>query len=244
MATTMTFTSLQVDLRNYLERGYPQDSTVFAQLPRIINLAERAIARALKIQGFVVPVLALLRAGVNVYAKPDRWRRTVSMNYGASGGTVTLLATEGGIALGTEDGVALVLEMGPLEQNTRVPLFPRSLEYCRQFWPNTTEQSPPQFYTDYDYQHWLIVPTPDFDYPWEIVYYELPALLDSVNQTNWLTQYAPNALLYRALLECTPFLKNDERIPVWKDFYTEEMSNLNTEDLQRIVDREAVRNED
>lgn len=242
MSTGMTFTSLEEDLRAYLERGYASDATVFKQLPRLINLAERAIARALKIQGFVIPVLTLLQAGVNVYVKPDRWRRTLYMNFGAPS-ALALLATEGGIPIVTESGISISLATVPAALQNRTPIYPRSLEYCRQYWPDSTKLDAPKFYADYDYQRWLIVPTPDISYPCEIVYYQLPPLLDSSNQTNWLTQYAPNALLYRTLLEMTPFLKNDERVGVWKDFYQEEMSNLNAEDIQKVVDRDAVRNE-
>jgi len=243
MATSMTFTTLQNDLRAYLERGYPQDTTVFAQLPRIINLAERAIARALKIQGFITVVNTTLKAGVCVYAKPDRWRRTVSMAYGAAI-AVSFITDELGEILTTEQDASLILETGDSPQNVGTPIFGRALEYCTTYWPDQTQQNPPEFYADYDYTHWLVIPPPDVSYPWRIVYYELPALLDSTNQTNWLTNYAPNALLYRALLECTPFLKNDERIPVWKQFYDEEMAALNSEDMQRVVDRASVRNED
>lgn len=242
MSTGMTFTSLQGDLQAYLERGYVTDATVFRQLPRLINLAERAIARAIKLQGFIIPVLSTLQAGVNVYVKPDRWRRTVYMNFGAAP-TLFLLATEEGIPLGTEDDIPISLETVITTLNNRTPIYPRSLEYCRQYWPDSTLQDPPEFYADYDYQHWLVVPTPDISYPWEVIYYQLPPLLDVGNQTNWLTQYAPNALLYRTLLEMTPFLKDDARVGVWKDFYQEEMSNLNAEDLQKVVDRDAVRNE-
>jgi hypothetical protein len=68
-------------------------------------------------------------------------------------------------------------------------------------------------------------------------------LLDDNNQTNWLTEYAPNLLLYATLLEATPFLKNDERIPVWTNMYAMAAQALNGEDLKKILDRGAVRNE-
>jgi len=58
MPTSMTFNSLLVDLRRYLERGTSVDQTVFEQLPRLINLAERDLARVLKIQGFINVVTA------------------------------------------------------------------------------------------------------------------------------------------------------------------------------------------
>jgi hypothetical protein len=212
MPTAMTFTSLQQDMRRYLERGYVVDTTVYEQLPRLINLAERAIATELKFQGFINVVVATLVQGTSVYEKPDRWRETISMNFGT--GTLS---------------------------NSRTPLFPRSYEYARAYWPDSTEESQPLFYSDYDYTHWLITPTPAASYPWEILYYQQPPLLDDENETNWLTDYAPNALLYRALLEATPFLKNDERIPVWQGMYSQQMQAINTQDLQKIVDRSATR---
>lgn len=220
MATAMTFNSLQDDLRAYLERGYTPDETVYEQLPRLINLAEREIAQRLKILGFLTPLIAELIAGQCVYAKPDRWRQTVSMNYG------------------------VVSVADPTHQNLRVPLFTRGLEYCQTYWPNQSLTAPPLFYADYDYLHWLVVPTPAINYPWAINAYMMPPLLGEEQQTNWTTDFAPNILLYRALLECTPFLKNDERIPVWQQMYEEQIAGLSGQDLKRIVDRAGVRNED
>ena len=216
MPVAMTFTSLQEDVRSYLERGgsASTDPLVYAQIPNLINLAERRISRDLKVQGFQTVVVTNLQTGVAVLPKPDRWRETISMNIGTGTGN-----------------------------NTRSMLFTRSYEYCRQYWPNDTEVEQPEFYADYNYTNWLIVPTPDDDYPIEILYYELPALLDQNNQTNWLTEYAPNLLLYATLLEATPFLKNDERIPVWTNMYQMAAQALNGEDLKKILDRSAVRNE-
>jgi hypothetical protein len=214
MAYTMTFDSLQVDLRRYLERGFTlaDDPYVYEQLPRLINMAERRIARDLKIQGFIVAVNTTLTNGVATYQKPNRWRDTISMTVkGAS--------------------------------NDMVPVFTRSYEYCRNYWPDETQTGQPEFYADYDYTHWLLVPTPNAAYDLEVLYYELPALLDATQQTNWLTEYAPNLLLYAALLEATPFLKNDERITTWQNYYQSAANALNTEDLKKIVDRDAARTE-
>ena len=216
MATTMTFTTLQQDVRRYLERGttYASDPVVFEQIPRLINLAERRIARELKIQGFINVVTGTLQTGVSVYNKPDRWRDTVSINIGTGS-----------------------------QNNTRKILFSRVYEYMLSYWPDRTATEEPIFYSDYDFSHWLIAPTPDADYPFEILYYELPPLLDDAVQTNWLTEYAPQLLLYGTLLEATPFLKNDERMPVWQSMYDRAAAMLNGEDLAKILDRSAVRKE-
>lgn len=216
MATAMTFNSLKQDVQRYLERGstLAADPIVFEQIPRLINLAERRIARELKIQGFINAVTATLSAGQSVVAKPDRWRDTVSMQIGT--GTTS---------------------------NTRKTLFTRDYEYARSYWPDADQTDEPVFYADYDYNHWLIVPTPDASYPLEILFYQLPPLLSEADQTNWLTENAPEVLLYATLLEATPFLKNDERIPTWQNLYDRSAAMLNGEDLAKILDRSAARKE-
>ena len=216
MATVMTFTTLQEDVRRYLERGatYASDPVVYEQIPRLINLAERRMSRELKIQGFINVVTGTLVVGQSVYSKPDRWRDTVSINIGTGANS-----------------------------NSRSVLYARAYEYLLSYWPDRSQTDEPLFYADYDYSHWLLAPTPDAEYPFEILYYELPPLLDDVVQTNWLTEYAPQLLLYATLLEATPFLKNDERINVWQSMYDRAAAMLNGEDLNKILDRSAVRKE-
>lgn len=216
MATTTTFTTLKEDVQRYLERGATMstDPVMVEQLPRLINLAERRIARELKVQGFINVVTGTLVPGQSVYPKPDRWRDTVSVNIGTGAGN-----------------------------NTRKQLFTRSYEYTRQYWPDESATGEPVFYADYDYTHWLFAPSPDAAYPFEILYYELPPLLDENVQTNWLTEFAPQLLLYGTLLEATPFLKNDERIQVWQAMYDRSAAMLNGEDLAKVLDRNAVRKE-
>lgn len=209
MSYTMTHSSLLDDVRRYLERGFTaeSDSIVYEQLPRLVTMAERKIARVLKVQGFIRVVSTPLQIGVAVYRKPDRWRDTVSMKVGESA------------------------------------MFGRSYEYCRTYWPDEAATGTPEFYSDYDYNHWLVVPTPVAASSLEIIYYEQPALLGDDQQTNWLTEYAPDALLYATLLEATPFLKIDARIPVWQSMYDAAVVALNGEDTKRILDRAANRSE-
>jgi hypothetical protein len=219
MPTYVNFSSLIGDLQVYLERGGSAltDPTVFNQLPRLINAAERKLAQVLKLQGTLEVLVdtAGLAQGVAVVTKPDRWRGTVSINYGSGANF-----------------------------NTRTQLLPRSYEYCRAYWPDDTvtdSTNPPCFYADYDYNHWLIVPTPDQTYPAEFNCYMQPPLLDSTNQTNFFSEYTPNALLYGALLEATPFLKNDERLATWTAMWQQEIQTLSGQDLDKILDRASER---
>lgn len=211
MAETLTFDSLQSDLRDYLERGTSVDATVFGQLPRLINLAERQLANSLKILGFINIVTDTMTIGQSVIPKPDRWRDTISINFGVGSTQV------------------------------RTPLHIRSYEYLRRYWPDEDLTDQPKFYADYGYENWLIAPSADFAYPFEVNYWQLPPLLDSSNQTNWTTDFAPNALLHGSLLQATPFLKNDERVPIWQQIYDRDVAILEQQDVRRIIDRQVTR---
>jgi hypothetical protein len=120
------------------------------------------------------------------------------------------------------------------------PVLLRKYEYLREYWPDQSQTDVPKFYCDYDYENWLVAPTPTSNYDFEVLYYERVQPLDSSNQTNWFTQYAPQALLYGCLLQAMPFLKNDERTPIWQAQYQAIMQTLKAEDIQRIGDRQAT----
>ena len=122
----------------------------------------------------------------------------------------------------------------------RHPVLLRKQEYLREYWPDPAQEDVPKFYADYDYTHWLIAPTPDADYNFEVLYYERLQPLDSSNQSNWFTQYAPQALLYGSLLQAMPFLKNDDRVQLWQTLYGQAMEILKAEDQLRIADRQAI----
>jgi hypothetical protein len=122
----------------------------------------------------------------------------------------------------------------------RQPVLLRKYEYLREYWPDSTQTEVPRFYCDYDYTHWFVAPTPAQAYSFEVLYYERVQPLDSSNQTNWFTEYAPQALLYGSLLQAMPFLKNDERIPMWQSQYNAIMQTLIAEDKLRIADRQAI----
>ena len=121
----------------------------------------------------------------------------------------------------------------------RNPVLLRKYEYLREYWPDPTATGTPKYYADYDYTHWLVAPTPAAAYNFEVLYYERVQPLDSSNQTNWFTIYAPQALLYGSLLQAMPFLKNDERMGMWQQQYDLIINTLKAEDVQRIADRQA-----
>lgn len=119
------------------------------------------------------------------------------------------------------------------------PLLLRKYEYLINYSQNNTETGPPLYYSDTSWDWWYLAPTPDQAYSFEVLYYERIEPLSSTNQTNWLTQNAPNAMLYGTLLQAMPFLKNDQR-QIFQQKYMEAIKSLRDEDISRIPDRQAV----
>jgi hypothetical protein len=207
MAAVMTYDSLVSDIKAYLERGGSTDTSVLAQIPRFIMLAQERIAREVKTLGTIQYVSSAFAAGNAVYEKPGRWRETVYFNFGT----------------GTNN-------------DTRVALRKRNYDLLRMYWPDPTQTSQPEYYADYGFSHFLVAPTPDAAYPFELAYWELPVPIDSAQQTNWLTEYAPDLLLYGTLLETAPFLKDDDRVQLWMSMYDRAAKALGGEDVQRGTD--------
>jgi hypothetical protein len=127
------------------------------------------------------------------------------------------------------------------DNNVRAVLLPRSYEWSRMYWPNDELIGLPKYYADYDFNHWLVVPTPNEALPIEIAYYQVDNLIDDTTSENWLTQNAPDLLLYACLLEASPFLKNPDKTQEWNAMYTAAKQGFMGEDDLRIADRTTTR---
>jgi hypothetical protein len=131
------------------------------------------------------------------------------------------------------------VSMNVLVNGKKQPVYLRKYEYLKNYWPDDTLTDVPLYYADTDWEHWYLAPTPALAYTFEVLYYERIAPLSSVNQTNWLTQNAPNAMLFGTLLQAMPFLKNDQR-QIFQQKYTEALQALKKEDVDRVGDRQAI----
>ena len=116
------------------------------------------------------------------------------------------------------------------------PVLLRSQDYVAQYL-SESDTGIPKYYADYDYSNWNFAPRPDQDYPVEIIYYAEIQPLDEQNQQNLWTAIAPQAMLYGALLQAQGYLKALDKLPVWKQYYTDAITALKKEDDSRRIDR-------
>lgn len=88
-----------------------------------------------------------------------------------------------------------------------------------------TASGKPKWYTVVGTQ-FEFLPTPDSTYTATLLYYaKLTALSDSAT-TNWLLTSHPDIYLAGTLLSAEPYLKNDERVPLWRQMLGEAMAEL------------------
>lgn len=116
----------------------------------------------------------------------------------------------------------------------------RSYSFVKQYWPDSALTGVPEYYSDFGYEHYQIVPTPDQAYDLTLSYFERPTPLSSSDQTNWSTQYFPQGLLFATLMEAQPFLKRPERTQEFQALYDRAVASLQHEIQRRITGDQAL----
>jgi hypothetical protein len=103
-------------------------------------------------------------------------------------------------------------------------------------YPNyTTNTGTPQFISTLDARREFIIrPTPTSPVDIDIFYYAKSTPLVNTTDTNWLTENAPDILLYGALLDASPFLADVSLINIWQSRFDIEVSNLGLMDIREV----------
>lgn len=122
------------------------------------------------------------------------------------------------------------------------PVYNRHYSFCRYMYPDDTVRGTPIYYADYDYQHWLLTPTPDAAYDFEVLCQE-PTPISDLVQTNFFTQYAYDVLLHACLIEAWDFLKNTQMMQAEQTTYDRLLQGLTFEQDMRKKDESQGSNE-
>jgi len=75
-----------------------------------------------------------------------------------------------------------------------------------------------------------VLPVPDNSYTAELTYYAKLTKLSSTVASNWLLASSPDVYLYGSLMQASPYLKDDARIPVWSSMYTSALEAIQVAD--------------
>jgi hypothetical protein len=105
----------------------------------------------------------------------------------------------------------------------------KTAEWIYQNYPTRSSDASPKYFAR-EAENFIFGPYPDSGYTIKGVYYkQLDALSDS-NTTNWFTTNAPDLLLWAALCEAEPFMKNDARVALWESKYEAVKSRVQSAD--------------
>lgn len=92
-------------------------------------------------------------------------------------------------------------------------LLQKDVNFVQEFNPDGSDAGAPRYYAPFDYQNFILGPTPDSNYVTELHYYYRPqSITASADGTSWLGTNAPNTLLYGCLLEAYTFMKGEPDI--------------------------------
>lgn len=126
---------------------------------------------------------------------------------------VTGTATSGTPYLGMPTDFLAPFSLAVIDSDTYHYLNLKQVSFMRSYKPTTTGAvtGRPKYYAEFDSDSFIIAPTPDSNYTFELHYFYRPASLTAAGDSGqtWLSENAPIALLYACLTEASIFLKMD-----------------------------------
>tara|TARA_R110000803_G_scaffold102627_1_gene170704 strand:- start:1280 stop:1927 length:648 start_codon:yes stop_codon:yes gene_type:complete len=100
----------------------------------------------------------------------------------------------------------------------------KDVNFIQTFTPNPATTGTPRYYAIFDVSNFILAPTPNEAYTAELHYYYRPASLTagSDSGTTWLSENAPNAMLYGGLVEAYTFMKGEpDMLALYNQRFTE-----------------------
>ena len=100
--------------------------------------------------------------------------------------------------------------------------------FIRDFTPAAATTGEPKYYAEFDDTTFILAPTPNTNFSFELHYFYRHSSLTSAGDsgTTWLSDNAPNALLYGSLTEAMVYLKNYETLPIYEQRFQEAIGTL------------------
>ena len=104
----------------------------------------------------------------------------------------------------------------------------KHVSFIRDFTPNASTTGLPKYYALFDDNSFILAPTPDQTYTFELHYKYRPASLTTTSgtDTTWLSNNAPDALLYGTLVEAANFLKNPQETALYEQRFVQAVNGL------------------
>mgnify|MGYP003663969262 FL=1 len=139
---------------------------------------------------------------------------------------VTGTASSGNAYLGMPSDFLSAFSLAVIDSSVYTYLLLKHPSFIRDYTPNASTTGTPKYYADFDNDTFILAPTPDADYSFELHYFYRPNSLTAgaSDGTTYLSINAPNVLLSGCLLQAALFMKLDQtEVGTYKQNYDKEM---------------------
>jgi hypothetical protein len=110
----------------------------------------------------------------------------------------------------------------------------RDTSFMKEYWADGSETGVPKYYSVWDQNTFYVAPTPNSNYSVELGYIYRPAQLSSTNPTTWISNNAPEALLYACLIQAYSYTKGPtEMLAFFDASYKQAIQGLGIEQQGR-----------
>lgn len=93
----------------------------------------------------------------------------------------------------------------------------------------------PRYWCELDDRKLCVAPRPEANFCWTARIIERAQVLSEDTPTTWIAQNVPDALLYACLMHCEEYLKDDQRLEVWRGRYNNEVIPAARNELRRVL---------
>ena len=147
-----------------------------------------------------------------IRAAEDRIFKLVDLEVFRKNATSTLTASDPYLSVPTDYLSAFSLSL--TNNSAKEFLLQKDVNYLQEYSPNPATTGTPKYYAFFDIDNFILAPAPDSNYAVELHYYYRPASLTAGadSGTTWLSENAPNALLYGSLVEAYIYMKGEQDV--------------------------------
>lgn len=116
----------------------------------------------------------------------------------------------------------------------------KNLDFVQTYNPDASVTGTPKYYAQFDYENFILAPTPDADYTVDIHYLYRPTSLTAGADagTTWLSENAEITLLYGSLIEAYTYMKGEpDLLNVYNTRFAESLARMkNLGEAQEPID--------
>ena len=153
--------------------------------------------------------------------------KNVELNYYRK--NVTGTATSGNAYLGMPSDFLAPFSLAVISSSVYYCLLLKHPSFIRDYTPNASTTGQPKYYGEFDNDTFILAPTPDDNYSFELHYFYRPTSLTAgaSDGTTYLSTNMPNVMLSGSLLQAAIFMKLDAaETGTYKQNYDQDIMQL------------------